>query len=237
AALQQMKALLDRTLDLARFDAGVQQVDMQPLNLASTLASIHRAVMPAYRAAGVTLHWAVEGGLEDVEGGVHVLGDVLRIRQAIMNVLHNGSKYSARGDSVYFSASVAWSDSKRMSPRLAAPNPGPTPGGQAGSSKTPPAAAGEERPEDWAAFGSTTSSGGGGANSRCHLLVRVRDTGRGMTDAEQASIFTPFARLHTAQEGTGLGLNIAKKAMVAHGGDVQVWSAGIGEGCTFTITA
>ncbi len=69
------------------------------------------------------------------------------------------------------------------------------------------------------------------------LVVTVTDTGRGMTPAEQRGIFTPFSRLHSAQEGTGLGLNIARKAMRAHGGDVRVHSEGLGKGCTFIVSA
>jgi len=69
------------------------------------------------------------------------------------------------------------------------------------------------------------------------VVMTVRDTGRGMTPSEQRGIFKPFSRLHSAQEGTGLGLNIARKAMRAHGGGVRVHSEGLGNGTTFTISA
>lgn len=67
------------------------------------------------------------------------------------------------------------------------------------------------------------------------LVVRVADTGRGMTDQEQRQIFNAFTRLQSARgaEGVGLGLSIASKLASLLGGDIQVRSAK-GEGSVFT---
>ena len=81
------------------------------------------------------------------------------------------------------------------------------------------------------------SGGGGGAWVAHQLRVEVEDDGRGMTPEEQAGIFVPFSRLHTGEEGTGLGLNISRRAMVLHGGGLSVSSEGLGHGTTFTLTA
>lgn len=69
--------------------------------------------------------------------------------------------------------------------------------------------------------------------------VRVRDYGAGMTDDEQAQLFTKFARLPQAKAadipGTGLGLYIVKGLIEAHGGRVWVESRP-DEGSTFAFT-
>lgn len=69
------------------------------------------------------------------------------------------------------------------------------------------------------------------------LVLRVEDTGCGMTPEEQQLIFEEFARLesHAAIEGTGLGLTITLKLIHLLGGEVKVQSTP-GEGSVFTIS-
>jgi signal transduction histidine kinase len=59
--------------------------------------------------------------------------------------------------------------------------------------------------------------------------IRVADRGPGVPADEQAHIFEPFFRGRRAVNdqihGTGLGLDLVKKIVVAHGGTVQVESA------------
>jgi two-component system phosphate regulon sensor histidine kinase PhoR len=71
-----------------------------------------------------------------------------------------------------------------------------------------------------------------------HAVVRVRDTGRGISEAEVGEIFGKFFRSATvltdAIPGIGLGLAIAKTIVDAHGGKVSV-SSQLGEGATFEV--
>jgi signal transduction histidine kinase len=59
--------------------------------------------------------------------------------------------------------------------------------------------------------------------------IRVADRGPGIPADEQAQIFDPFFRGQRAVEdqvhGTGLGLNLVKKIVEAHGGTIRVKSA------------
>jgi signal transduction histidine kinase len=65
------------------------------------------------------------------------------------------------------------------------------------------------------------------------VRVRVRDSGRGMPPEVLARIGTPF--FTTREEGTGLGVALARAAFVQHGGGLEYASAP-GEGTTATAT-
>lgn len=62
--------------------------------------------------------------------------------------------------------------------------------------------------------------------------IKVRDTGPGIPDDNLREIFTPF--FSTKEQGTGLGLPIAKGILEEHGGDLTVQSFP-GRGAVFTF--
>ena len=72
-----------------------------------------------------------------------------------------------------------------------------------------------------------------------HVQVNVSDTGIGMTDDDQAQLFTRFFRASTARAteipGTGLGLVITRSLVEMQGGRIWVESA-VGRGSTFSFT-
>ena len=69
-------------------------------------------------------------------------------------------------------------------------------------------------------------------------VVRVRDTGRGISEAEMGKIFNKFFRgstvLTDAIPGVGLGLAITKTIVDAHAGSITVTSE-LGKGATFEV--
>jgi len=64
------------------------------------------------------------------------------------------------------------------------------------------------------------------------VVVKVSDTGPGVPEEAQASVFDPF--FTTRNEGTGLGLAISAKIVSEHGGSIDVKSPA-GQGATFTV--
>jgi signal transduction histidine kinase len=69
--------------------------------------------------------------------------------------------------------------------------------------------------------------------------IAVSDTGIGIAREDQATIFEEFRQVGTdetrKQEGTGLGLTLAKKFIELHGGRIRVDSE-LGRGSTFSFT-
>ncbi|HEY0858477.1 MAG TPA: PAS domain-containing protein [Albitalea sp.] len=70
-----------------------------------------------------------------------------------------------------------------------------------------------------------------------HVLLRVHDTGRGLTDDQRGHLFEPFNRLGIEREGiegTGIGLAIVKTLVTRMGGSIAV-SSEPGRGSLFEV--
>jgi signal transduction histidine kinase/CHASE2 domain-containing sensor protein len=71
-----------------------------------------------------------------------------------------------------------------------------------------------------------------------NVILRVTDTGMGMTPEQQRQLFQKFYRTQEAQalgiKGTGLGLYLVKQLVEAHNGSIEVASQQ-GLGTTFTV--
>ena len=69
-------------------------------------------------------------------------------------------------------------------------------------------------------------------------IIRVTDSGIGISPDDLDKLFQPFARTQEAErrqiEGTGLGLSLVKSLIESHGGTVGVTSTA-GEGSTFSL--
>jgi len=78
---------------------------------------------------------------------------------------------------------------------------------------------------------------GGSTDGSFHLSVR--DTGPGISAADQAKLFQEFQQADNAitrkKGGTGLGLAISKRIVEMHGGKIWVESQ-VGQGSTFSFT-
>ena len=71
------------------------------------------------------------------------------------------------------------------------------------------------------------------------VSVMVRDSGVGIAPEDQDRVFGMFVQLNRdmrrSQTGLGIGLTLVKQMTELHGGNVAVWSAGLGKGTEFTV--
>lgn len=71
------------------------------------------------------------------------------------------------------------------------------------------------------------------------VVIRIRDTGVGLSDEDREKLFQKFYRARSsvahAERGTGLGLVIARKIVEAHNGTITVESE-LSKGTTFSVT-
>ncbi|MEM2874864.1 MAG: HAMP domain-containing sensor histidine kinase [Candidatus Hadarchaeales archaeon] len=68
-----------------------------------------------------------------------------------------------------------------------------------------------------------------------HVLISVRDQGKGISKEDMPKLFTKFFRADPTIVGSGLGLYIVKKIVEAHGG--RIWcESEPGRGSTFSFT-
>jgi signal transduction histidine kinase len=66
------------------------------------------------------------------------------------------------------------------------------------------------------------------------VLVKVRDNGPGIPDAIKGQIFEPFYTTKPQGQGTGLGLDIVRRLVLGHDGQIEFSSR---PGCTeFCVT-
>ena len=72
-----------------------------------------------------------------------------------------------------------------------------------------------------------------------YVIIRVRDTGIGIATDQLSRIFDMFTQIDTSLErtrsGLGIGLTLAKNLVELHGGDLEVHSAGLGQGSEFVV--
>ena len=71
------------------------------------------------------------------------------------------------------------------------------------------------------------------------LVIEIKDSGAGISEANQKKLFNEVVQFHPELlqngGGSGLGMCISKGIMDTHGGSISVYSAGEGKGSVFTL--
>jgi signal transduction histidine kinase len=67
-----------------------------------------------------------------------------------------------------------------------------------------------------------------------NVLIKLHDTGHGISDENIKNLFEPFFTTKPPGDGTGLGLSVSYTLVKEHQGNIEVESK-VGEGTTFTV--
>ena len=73
------------------------------------------------------------------------------------------------------------------------------------------------------------------------VIINFEDNGYGIDEENAENLFLPFqteneARTHNLDEGVGLGLSIARDAIIAHGGSISATNSNNYSGACFVVT-
>lgn len=171
---QHILRLVTNLLDYSKLESNKMPVEEVIFNPSLLFREICDSFVPMAGSKNLELNCKIG---EDLNSDC--MGDALRIRQVLANILSNAVKYTTKG-SVSFTATTTTTDDK--------------------------------------------------------IIIRIKDSGPGMTKEEQEMIFTEFTRLSSsrATEGTGLGLTITLKLVELLNGEISLESEP-GQGSCFTL--
>ncbi len=85
-------ALIDEILDFSKIEAGKLTLDARTFNLEDSVQSVVELLAPKAAEKGIELAWAIDPALPEL-----VIGDEVRIRQIVTNLVGNAVKFTERG--------------------------------------------------------------------------------------------------------------------------------------------
>ncbi|VXB43541.1 sensor histidine kinase [Nocardioides sp. AX2bis] len=175
-------ALVERTLDFSRIEAGRVELETQVFDVHAMAADVAELYEPRAARAAIDFEWQVDPAVPRL-----VVGDPGRLFQVVTNLLDNALKFTHEGR-VGLTLRVATLQET-----------------------------GEEGPREV-------------------LELVVWDTGIGIAEADQESVFQSFSQVDDSMtrryDGTGLGLAICRELTGLMGGTVTLYST-LGHGSTF----
>lgn len=97
---ERLSRLVDHLLDLSRLDAGVTELDPQPIELTPFLHEVADTAALAARVRGRDVHWVIDVSPPDLV----LVADAERMHQVIANLLDNASRHSPPGGRIRVTA-------------------------------------------------------------------------------------------------------------------------------------
>ncbi|CAK0774207.1 putative Histidine kinase [Azospirillaceae bacterium] len=207
--------IINDILDFSKIEAGRLALEMVGMSLIDVVEGVADVLSHQVGEKGIDLVVSIDPDLPD-----HRRGDPIRLRQVLLNLAGNAVKFTESGVVTilvgFVPEDIAVYEQKRRLLRSS-----------------------DEKGGDEA-----LSKGGRWTDDDPPLPLRVRfqveDTGPGLSQEDQARLFTPFMQADASTSrrygGTGLGLSICRRLIEIMGGEIGVRSRS-GEGATFWFTA
>ncbi|GAA6205345.1 ABC transporter substrate-binding protein [Thalassotalea sp. SU-HH00458] len=174
---ESLLVVINDILDFSKIEAGKLMLDIKPFDFAALFETTIKNVQHIPKDKGLNFSWSI--------GDMHSywLGDDIRIKQILINLLSNAFKFTEEG-----SISIQCQEQIK--------------------------------------------------NDIPSIIIEITDTGIGLTEESQKSLFTRFEQQDSSITrkfgGTGLGLSIVQSLVDLMAGEISVASK-VGEGSTFTV--
>ena len=257
--------ILNDVLSLHKIEDGALTLQYSPFSLESMILSTMQSFQPGihdkqihYTAQLQTVQQFVfaEASAEDLQRLPHidVVGDKYRLRQVLANFLSNAIKFTPTLGNVHVSLAILPVSPAQTTHALrdgaVKPSMHASPSALigAGSSASPasrhhaidmPTTAPSEPATSLhaAAVLGASVSWPGGVPSAATFRISVRDTGVGVSEADQKKLFSPYMQILPGElqkgAGTGLGLSISQNLIRIHGGQIGYAVPDDGRGSEF----
>ncbi len=92
---EQLLSIINDILDFSRIEAGRVKLETTPFDLVDLVEGVARIMAPRVREKGLELAYRIAPGVAP-----HLLGDPIRLRQILINLLDNAVKFTAHGEVV-----------------------------------------------------------------------------------------------------------------------------------------
>ncbi|KAG2538507.1 hypothetical protein PVAP13_9NG401900 [Panicum virgatum] len=226
--------LINEVLDLAKIESGRIELEAVPFDIRDILDNVVSLFYEKSQVKGIELAVLVSDQVPDV-----LIGDPWRFRQIITNLVGNSMKFTERGhifvqvhlvEEVKRAGNIFYDVSAQNREVL-----------DDHDNMIWNTLSGLEVADSWKSFDNFRMfKHSSGETDRINLVVRVEDTGIGITKDAQLRIFTPFMQADSSTSrtygGTGIGLSITKRLVELMGGEIGFTSKS-GVGSTFSFTA
>ena len=211
--------LLNDILDLAKIEAGRQELLRSNFDVSTSLANLAAIVKP------LAIKKHIQVAIEVLPPLPSVLADEAKFKQIMYNLLSNAIKFTPEHGHVSVMArlddQVIEQKGKHLSDQEEALNDAASTGRRHMSTTAP-------HPR---VIGGRTQATARRSASKLQLRIEVADTGIGIKLADQERIFEEFEQVDSSygrqQQGTGLGLALTKRLVEMHGGRIWVESDGV----------
>ena len=87
-----LAGLVDEILDISRIDAGKMEIRAEQFDLVGCLEGVSELLAPMAHAKGIEIATLIRPGVPE-----HVVGDVNRLRQVLVNLAGNAVKFTQKG--------------------------------------------------------------------------------------------------------------------------------------------
>ena len=227
--LGQLQHLVDDLLEMSRITTGKVQLRREPVAVRDIVDGAVESVRPLIEQKRHELTVSLP------PEPIWLHADAARLEQVLINLLTNAAKYTEESGHVWLTVEPANYFCDRVGSNTLAPEswPGTSMARQSRSSVARDVPLQAKLDHD---FSTSVRRTGNEPAGEC--IIRVRDTGVGITPALLPFIFDLFTQaersLDRSQGGLGIGLALVQRLTVLHGGTVEAFSV-LGQGSEFVL--